>query len=629
MGGVPMKLRQSNLKKLETNTFDVLIVGGGINGAVSAAALAARGASVALIDRGDFAGFTSQQSSNLVWGGIKYLESGELGLVTKLCGSRNRLLRAYPSSVREVRFFASIEDGFRRSRFTLFLGALLYWVIGRLFTKPPRLLSVADIQREEPRIAPRGPGGFEYSDAYLVDNDARFVFNFVRAALDHGAIAANYVASLGSRREADGSWSTSVRDEQDGHAWTIRSKVLINAAGPYVDQLNGQNGESTRHTHVFSKGVHLIVKRLTPHARVLTFFADDGRLFFVIPLGPVSCIGTTDTRVDELPARVEASDRAFILDNVNKRLLLDKPLTEADIIAERCGVRPLVVPKQEQGGTVDWVALSRKHIVEINSGDKHISIFGGKLTDCLNVGQEIADAVAELGIALPYAGRRWYGEPDDSIRDEFFHQAKLMKLDELTARESSELLSTRLWRRYAASALALLDDIRQDPSMAEVLIKGTEYIRAEMHHAAQREMVTKLSDFLRRRSKIALIARTEEIKVAPGLLDACEILFGPLAQQKLDEYFGPHSVTAHPPAHALTAFASGPATHPTSSSAPHPSEGQQVPLASPPGQQVQVPLASPPRSEAPHEGSQEPHHGDSPEEASHRVPVPSARSARS
>jgi glycerol-3-phosphate dehydrogenase len=107
--------------------------------------------------------------------------------------------------------------------------------------------------------------------------------------------------------------------------------------------------------------------------------------------------------------------------------------------------------------------------------------------------------------------------------------------------------------------------------MAEVLIVGTEYIRAEMHHAAQREMVTKLSDFLRRRSKIALIARTEEIKIAPGLLDACEILFGPLAQQKLDECFGPNSVTAHPPARAT----SSPASQAPSASQPQASSPQR------------------------------------------------------
>jgi glycerol-3-phosphate dehydrogenase len=138
---------------------------------------------------------------------------------------------------------------------------------------------------------------------------------------------------------------------------------------------------------------------------------------------------------------------------------------------------------------------------------------------------------------MPFYGRRWYGEPDESVRDEFFHQARLMGLDALTAKESSEPLSTRLWRRYADTALALLDDIRQDPSMAEVLISGTEYIRAELHHAAAREMITKLGDFLRRRSKIALIARPETIRKAPGLMEACEILFGSDAKAKFDEYF--------------------------------------------------------------------------------------------
>jgi glycerol-3-phosphate dehydrogenase len=535
-----MKLRQSNLDKLESRLFDVMIVGGGINGAVSAAALSAQGASVALIDRKDFAGFTSQQSSNLAWGGIKYLETGELGLVTKLCASRNRLLRAYPSSVREIRFFVSIEQGFRHNRFTMLLGVLLYWAIGRFFTRPPRVLSRATIEREEPAVAPLGPGGFEYSDAFLIDNDARFVFNFVRSALDHGAIAVNYVSSLGSQRGADGHWATRVRDEINGREWTVRSRVLINAAGPYVDQLNAESGQTTRHHHVFSKGVHLVVDRITPSRRVLTFFADDGRLFFVIPLGPKSCIGTTDTRVDTLPPQVEPEDRQFILDNVNKRLRLARPLSEADIIAERCGVRPLVVESAAAGEGRDWTALSRKHAVEVNQVDKHISIFGGKLTDCINVGHEIAELVHGLGVELAHRGRRWYGEPPDSVRDEFFHQAQLMGLDALTAEESSEPLSTRLWRRYAGSALALLDDIRQDPSMAEVLIKGTEYIRCELHHAAQREMVTKLADFLRRRSKISLIARPEKIKVAPGLREACEILFGAEAQAKFDEFFAAH-----------------------------------------------------------------------------------------
>ena len=208
-----MQLRDSNLAKLDDRVFDVLIIGGGINGAVSAAALAGQGAHVALIDRGDFAGYTSQSSSNFVWGGIKYMEGAEFGLVRKLCDSRNRLLRTYPSTVKEVRFYVHLAKGFRWPRFILYMGAWLYWLIGNGATRPPRLLSTATIEKEEPVIRTAGgQGGFEYSDAYLVDNDARFVFNFIRDALDHGAIAANYVESLGPKRGKDGIWITHARD---------------------------------------------------------------------------------------------------------------------------------------------------------------------------------------------------------------------------------------------------------------------------------------------------------------------------------------------------------------------------------------------------------------------------------
>jgi glycerol-3-phosphate dehydrogenase len=534
-----VKLRESNLDKLGQRVFDVLIVGGGINGAVSAAALSAQGAQVALIDRGDFAGFTSQESSNLAWGGIKYLEGFEFTLVRKLCMSRNRLIRAYPSSVREIRFFVTLARAFRWPRLFLWIGTWLYWVMGNLFTRPPRLLSVADITREEPVVRTEGTqGGVEYSDAYLVDNDARFVFNFVRSAINHGGIIANYVESQGATRDADGLWVCEARDVIRGRRITIRARVLINATGPYVDEHNQKTGVLTQHRHVFSRGVHLIVDPVTSSRRVLTFFADDGRLFFVIPMGPKSCIGTTDSHEEALPPSVRPEDRRFILDNINKRLAPPRPLAERDIIAERCGVRPLVVKKNgSAGGAGDWLSLSRKHEIEVDAARRHISVFGGKLTDCLNVGEEVSALVSRLGVALPYLGHRWYGEPPDEVRDEFFHQARLMHLDELTSPDSSEPLSTRLWRRYAETALRLLEDIRADPSMAEVLIHGTEYIRGELYHAARREMITKLDDFVRRRSKIAFIARKREIRDAPGLFEACRILFGDEAEAKFVEYF--------------------------------------------------------------------------------------------
>ena len=538
MYSLRVRLRATNLARLAgSGTFDVLVLGGGINGAVSAAALSARGAKVALIDRGDFAGVTSQSSSNLAWGGIKYLESFELGLVRKLCSARNRLIRSYPSTVQEIRFYTSHERGFRHGRVKLFLGTLLYWAMGSFFTRAPRLLSLGTMAREEPIIAPdRLDGGFEYSDAFLHDNDARFVWGFIRSAMNYGCTAANYVESLGAARAA-GVWTTRARDVISGSELTVRSRAIVNACGPYADEHNALIGQKTEHRHVFSKGIHILVDKLTPNRRVLTFFADDGRLFFVIPMGPRTCIGTTDTRVERPEVEVTPDDRRFVLENINKRLRLPRPIVEADIIAERCGVRPLAVTAQG-GGARDWMQLSRKHAIDVNAPDAHVSIFGGKLTDCLNVGEEICADISKLGVALPFPDRVWYGEPPAAVRDEYFHQARLMDLDAMTSPLASEKLSTRLWRRYGAEALALLDTIRRDPGTAEVLIAGAEYLRCEIDQTERREMVVKLEDFLRRRSKISLVVRREEIRRAAGLREACRIFFGDEADAKIEEYFG-------------------------------------------------------------------------------------------
>ncbi|MBK1632035.1 FAD-dependent oxidoreductase [Thiohalocapsa halophila] len=538
-----MTLRENNIAKLSEGVFDALIIGGGINGAVSAAALSGKGARAALIDKRDFAGFTSQQSSNLAWGGIKYLESGDYGLVRKLCLSRNHLIDSYPSRVKEIRFFATIDHGFRFSPWFLWLGTWVYWLFGNGYTKPPRLLAKRQIEREEPVVdTARAAGGFEYSDAYLHDNDSRFVFQFVHSAMDRGCIAANYVESLGARRDEDGLWITRARDTETGKLLEIRSRALINAAGPFADDHNQLTSEETAHQHLFSKGIHLIVPQITEHRHILTFFADDGRLFFVIPMGVRTCIGTTDTRVDTPYTQVTDADRDFVLENINKRLRLAKPLMREDIIAERCGVRPLVVRRRAdgagEGADRDWMQLSRKHEIDVDRANRHLTIYGGKLTDCVNVGDEVSAIVSGFGIALPFAHYRWYGEPHRSVYEEYMHQAKLMDLDGLTSPESIESLSSRLWRRYDQQAFELLAQIREDPRQAEVLIKGTDYLRCEIQLAKRQEMIVKLEDFLRRRSKIALVVPRQTIQHADGLMEACRILFGDQAQARYDEYFG-------------------------------------------------------------------------------------------
>jgi alpha-glycerophosphate oxidase/glycerol-3-phosphate dehydrogenase len=530
-----MTLRKSNIERLRDGQFDVLVVGAGINGAVSAAALSCAGASVALVDRADFAGQTSSQSSNLAWGGIKYLEGGEFGLVNKLCKSRNQLMREYPSTVKEIRFLATVEKKFRVPPIVIYAGTLMYWLMGRFATRRPHFLGVEALKARESVIdVSDARAGIEYSDCYLYDNDARFVFNFVRNAMNYGATAANYI-DCDSLSRRDGMWHARLRDRRSDSRFDLTARTVVNACGPGVDALNERAGITTDHRHVFSKGVHLIVERVMDTRRVLAFFASDGRLFFVMPMGPRTCIGTTDTRVSDPHTGVTDEDRDFILANANELLDLPRPLRREDIIAERCGVRPLAVAGQDAGD--DWVALSRKHIIESDSQRAFLSIFGGKITDCLNVGDEVAEAVASMGVALPHVKRQWYGEPPASVREEFMHQARRMSLDTLRHRLASEPLARRFWRRYGARAFEMLETIRRDPDSASPLIENTEYLRCEIEQAARDEMITTLDDFLRRRSKITMVMSPAELAHSAGLREACRILFGDQADERLREYF--------------------------------------------------------------------------------------------
>ncbi len=537
---IGVSLRNANINRLRDGLFDVLVVGAGINGAVSAAALAGRGASVAMIDRGDFGSFTSQESSNLVWGGFKYLEHYELPLVFGLCRSRNRLMKAYPDNIKEIGFLAALDRTAPYSPWFAGLGAAAYWAIGLFGTKPPKVFDAERVKLEEPAIDTESlRGGIQYQDAYLIDNDSRFVYSFVRSAIEAGACVANYVELVSAERVGD-RWVAHLRDVDSGEQFTTSARAIVNAAGPFVDQINRDWGLASEHRIVYSKGIHLVVRRLTStkHDRVLAFFDDTQRLFYVIPMGRRSVIGTTDTRVDTPFTAVDNDDREFLLGQINARLALDAPLTVADIIAERSGVRPLVVKRKDgDKKNVDWTSLSRKHEIECDDDLNVVTIFGGKLTDCLNVGEEVAKEIEHLGIPLEKDLENWYGEPAKATRSEFFRQAKLMKLDRLRSKPDTEPLSDRLWRRYGRRAFDLLEAIRADPAMGEDIMGSADYLRAELHNAAEHEMIVKLDDFMRRRSKIDLVVSDDEIRNSPGLREVAEILFGAESEHRLQEYF--------------------------------------------------------------------------------------------
>ena len=532
-----MELRSNNIERLGGGSFDALVVGGGINGAVSAAVLAGRGLNVAIVDRGDWAGFTSSASSNLAWGGFKYLENYELNLVRKLSMSRNRLLRAYPSNITQLGFLAALDHSSPFPPWLAALGSSAYWAIGNFQTHRPQILGPEEIKSEEPVIdVTNVRGGIEYYDAYLRDNDSRFVFNFVRSALEAGAVAANYVEVTSTVRTGAG-WNVTLRDLETDQELQLEAKAIVNCGGPFADELNQDLDTDTEHRIVYSKGIHLVVPQLTKNERVLAFFDDTQRLFYVIPMGRRSVIGTTDTRVDTPFTEVTDEDRTFLLDQINARLDLDEPLTTDDIIAERCGVRPLVVKNDgDDRRDIDWTTLSRKHEIETDRSQRTVTVFGGKITDCLNVGEEVAAAMEELGFVLQPDNEDWFGEPPEEVREDFMRQAKRMKLDDLRHKKGVEPLSERLWRRYGRRAFSMLDEIREDPTMGEDIMHSADYLRVELHHAARSEMVTQLEDFMLRRSKIDLVVRTEKVRESDGLREVADILFGDQADAKLAAY---------------------------------------------------------------------------------------------
>ena len=308
--------------------------------------LSARGARVALIDRGDFAGFTSQQSSNLAWGGIKYMESLELGLVRKLCVSRNHLIRSYPSTVQEIRFYAAHERGFRHGLWKLVLGTWLYWLIGNFFTKraPPPLARRPWRARSRSSTSTAATAASSTPTRTCTTTTRASSGTSSARALDYGCVAANYVESLGARREGDGVWVGARATCSRAARSTIRARVLVNACGPFVDAQNALAGAGDAHAprvleghpphrrpaHAAPARAHLLRRRRPPLLRH--------------PDGPAH-LHRHHRHARRQPRRRgdRGGSRASSSTTSTSACSLPRPLTEADVIAERCGVRPLAV----------------------------------------------------------------------------------------------------------------------------------------------------------------------------------------------------------------------------------------------------------------------------------------------
>ena len=290
--------------------------------------------------------------------------------------------------------------------------------------------------------------------------------------------------------------------------------------GHEATELAELTGTALRQALCYSKGAHIVVPQVTESGRVLAFFDDDQRLFYVIPMGHRSLIGTTDTRVEDAEASITHDDRDFLLEQANARLRLPRPLGDGDVIAYRCGVRALVVDEGEDTDR-DWTEMSRRHAVEADKQRRTISILGGKLSDCLNVGEEVVTAARKCGLVPTVPDRAWFGEPPHGVRARFDRSAARAGIDELAAE--------RLWRRHGRRALEVADLVDGSPELGEPLSDIVECSAAEVMVMARHEHILSMDDFLRRRTMLAMLETPETLGRDPGVEWAESLLFGSAA----------------------------------------------------------------------------------------------------
>ena len=492
-----MLQKQTKSHNFVQSDYDVAVIGAGINGAVAAAAASAAGLRVLLVDKGDFANFTSQESSNLVWGGIKYLQTYEFGLVLKLCQARNRLIRAYPNQIKEIGFLASLGPNAPFGRLLGTFGTLFYWGIGLMGTPLPSSYSAKKAKQLEPNLI-SGRKAVQYFDAHLPDNDSRFVYDFIKKAKQNSTKALNYTELVGAKRSGS-VWNLDFKSRSGDFSAT--AKTVVNAAGPFAKNVSELFASPTKAKLVFSKGVHFTIgRKLTQGDRVLAFWDEQNRLFYVLPMGDRSMIGTTDTRVDTPETQANEEDIEFVLRQINAQLELDQPITKDEIVSARSGVRPLVIDAS-QADNQDWHQLSRKHVIETNAQSAVISILGGKLTDCLNVGQEVLTELRHLGLEgkLP---RKWFGEGSQHRYPELVQIVQTLVAEPQAAVRIAE----GLFRRHGEQAFEII----QSGDLEEVFA-GLGICYAELHWIALNEDVHTREDLLRRRLPIAMARSASEI----------------------------------------------------------------------------------------------------------------------
>jgi glycerol-3-phosphate dehydrogenase len=513
--------RRARLDRLASEEFDLLVVGGGITGCGIARDAALRGVRVALAEKDDFASGTSSRSSRLVHGGLRYLEHGYLHLVFEASAERRRLLRLAPHLVRPLEFIWPVYVGARVPRWKLTAGLTLYDALS-LFRNvgAHRRLSARQIAAREPALRSDGlVGRARYFDA--ATDDARLTLANAIGAAEAGAVLMNHAAVRELLVEGGAVRGGRIVDALTGDVIPIRARVVVNAAGPWSDELRrlDEGTDASAHAAVRgSKGVHIAVPRakLGNHGALTVLSPRDGRVMFVLPSEPQTIIGTTDTYTTASPDDVRASteDVAYLLESANA-FFPEARLTQNDVVSAWAGIRPLI----SDTGTdrADPAGASREHAIT-RSERGVVTITGGKLTTYRVMAAEVVDtAIAQLdsgrGLDTRITPTRSVPLPGGDLA--FIDEA----IDAAAQATGDAVLGEPLVRAYGSRWSAVADEIAA-PGGSERIVAGLPYTIGEMRYGVHREMACTLADLLVRRTHAAFQTSDHGRSAAPRVLAA-------------------------------------------------------------------------------------------------------------
>ncbi|AXQ58673.1 glycerol-3-phosphate dehydrogenase/oxidase [Streptomyces albidoflavus] len=500
----PLLLDRAALKRdLADDTYDVLVVGGGVTGAYAVLDAVSRGLRAALVEKDDFASGTSSKSSKMVHGGLRYIEQGNVNLVRHSLLERHRFRRNAPHLVHRLPFLFPVleKEGVFDARLAKGFEGLLWtydlvggWRIGKLHQR----LTVPEVLAQAPTLrAENLKGGLMYFDART--DDARLVLTLVRTAAALGATVLNG-AKVDSLLTRSGRVCGARVATGEGETLEVRARTVVNATGVWTDQVDSMADEGHRPQVRPAKGVHIVVpwEKVRINCTVTVPIPGRARRATCTRWGNAVVLGTTDEDYQGSADDVHCTrqEMEFLLEGANTAF--EGKLGPQDVVGSIGGLRPLVGGKE--GATLD---MRRDHHITVGASGM-VTVTGGKLTTSRHMGELVVDKVmALLGrkgrsrtANLPLLGGAGY---------------------DAEAVAASGGLAAHLGERYGTEARFVGDLIAEDPSLAEPVVAGQPYTKAEVVYAARAELARSVDDVLSRRTRARLFARDASAEAAAAV----------------------------------------------------------------------------------------------------------------